>query len=205
MNEARFQYAYISYELGPWNTPPPKKPTDFLAPSYTKNVTLSYAFTSLSYGHNYAADGVESRWEFNDSLTIQKGAHSIKVGGDVSYVPYVDAVASNLNGTFTFGFDTPFDNSAAAKAALCTTPGATNCPKQFTQSATPLLYFLPSTQQAYFLEDAWKARPNLTISAGDSDMTVQRGSAFLNTYTPNKVNPTTNLPLPVIPGEGDPA
>jgi hypothetical protein len=189
VNEARFQYAYISYELGPWNTPLPKKPSDLIDPNYSKNITLSYAFPSLSYGHNYAAVGVESRWQVNDTLTIQKGAHSIKIGADVSYVPYVDASASNLNGTFSFLTDQPFDATSKTTVNL-------SAPHSFTQSAVPLLYYLPSTQQAYFLEDSWKARPNLTINAGIR-YELQRGSPFLDTYTPNPTKP-------VIPYEGNP-
>jgi hypothetical protein len=196
VNEARFQYAYISYELGPWNTPIPTKPTDLINPTYSKNISLSYSFTDLSYGHNYAAVGVESRWQVNDSLTLQKGAHSIKLGADVSYVPYTDASASNLNGTYGFLTDQPFDATAATQNALCTTPTATNCPHTFTQSAVPLLYYLPSTQQAYFLEDSWKAKPNLTLSYGIR-YDLQRGSPFLDTYTPNPSKPT-------IPFEGNP-
>jgi len=197
VNEARFQYAYISYELGPWNTPPPKKPSDFLNPSYAANITVGYVFADFSYGHNYAADGVESRWQVNDTLSIQKGAHSIKIGADVSYVPYTDAVASNLAGTFYFHTDQPYDATPATTGALCPTPTSASCPYQFTQNATPLLYYLPSTQQAYFVEDSWKARHNLTINYG-LRYDLQRGSAFLNTYTPN-----TTL-YPVIPGEGNP-
>jgi Carboxypeptidase regulatory-like domain len=189
VNEARFQYAYISYELGPWNTPIPTKPLDLVDPNYSKNISLSYSFTSLSYGHNYAAVGVESRWQVNDSVTIQKGAHSIKLGLDVSYVPYTDASASNLNGTYGFLSDQPFDGTSATTALL------TN-PHTFTQSAVPLLYFLPSTQTAYFAEDSWKARKNLTISAG-LRYDRQFGSPFLDTFTPNPSHP-------VIPGEGDP-
>jgi hypothetical protein len=198
VNEARFQYAYISYELGPYNTPPPKKPTDFLDPNYAKNITIGYAFASFNYGHTYAADGVESRWQVNDSLTIQKGAHSIKVGGDISYVPYTDAVATTLNGSFSFTVDMPFDNTPATINKLCTTL-TTACPSAFTQNAVPLLYYLPSTQQAYFIQDSWKAKPNLTLNFG-LRYDLQRGSPFLNTYTPI-VNPPA---FPAIPYEGNP-
>ena len=191
VNEARFQYAYISYELGPWGTPPPHHPQDFLSPSYASNITLSYAFPSFSYGHNYAADGVESRWEVNDALSIQAGAHSLKVGADVSYVPYTDAVASNLNGTYTFNQDQPFDGTAAGAAKL--TAGTV---QSFTQSAVPLLYYLPSTQQAYFAEDSWKIKPNLTLNVG-LRYDLQRGSPFLDTYTPSSAKPA-------IPFEGNP-
>ncbi|HEY4354219.1 MAG TPA: carboxypeptidase regulatory-like domain-containing protein [Acidobacteriaceae bacterium] len=191
VNEARFQYAYISYELGPWNTPPPKRPEDFLNPSYAANITVGYTFPSFNFGHTYAADGVESRWQLNDTLSIQRGAHSFKIGGDVSYVPYTDAVASTLNGNYTFNKDQPFDGTAASIAKL--DPATV---QSFSQNAVPLLYYLPSTQQAYFVEDSWKIRPTLTLNFG-LRYDLQRGSAFLNTYTPNPAKP-------VIPFEGDP-
>jgi len=190
VNEARFQYAYISYELGPYGTPIPTKPEQLANPAYSQNVSLSFNFPDLTFGHNYAAVGVESRWEVNDSLTIQKGAHSIKIGGDVSYLPYIDSDDLNLNGTYTFLTDQPFDNTAATEAKL------TN-PYQFTQNAIPQIFYLPSTQQAYFIEDSWRAKSNLTINAG-LRYDLQRGASFLDTYTPNT---TTE---PIIPGEGNP-
>jgi Carboxypeptidase regulatory-like domain len=190
VNEARFQYAYISYELGPYNTPIPTKPEQLANPAYSQNVSLAYDFPDLDFGHNYAAVGVESRWQVNDSLTIQKGAHSIKIGADVSYIPYIDSDDLNLNGTYTFTTDQPFDDTAATTSKLSN-------PYQFTQNAIPQIFYLPSTEQSYFIEDSWKARPNLTINAG-LRYDLQRGATFLDTYTPNT---TTE---PVIPGEGNP-
>jgi TonB dependent receptor len=187
VNESRFQYAYISYELGPYGTPLPKKPSDLVSPSYLANIGTAYQFLSFGYGHNYAAVGVESRWELNDSLTIQKGAHSFKMGFDVSYVPYVDGLASNANGTFTFKNDQPFNPT--------NTSNLTN-PYSFTQFAIPTIYYLPSTQEAFYFEDNWKARKNLTVNAG-LRYERQLGSPFLDTYTPNPAKPT-------IPYEGNP-
>lgn len=188
VNEAHFQYAYISYELGPYGTPVPTHPLDLLNPNYTKNVGVAYSFPDFGYGKNYAAVGVESRWEINDSVTLQKGTHSIKGGFDTSYVPYVDASASNLNGEYFFHTDQVFNPA--------NTTNLTN-PYEFTQSAVPLIYYLPSTQLSFFFEDSWKARTNLTLNYG-LRWDRQYGSPFLDTYTPN----TTTKP--VIPGEGDP-
>ena len=190
VNESRFQYAYISYQLGPWNTPLPKKPADLVDPNYTKNISRAYSFPSFGYGHTYSAVGVEGRWEVNDSLTIQKGAHSFKMGFDVSYVPYTDASASNVNGTYTFNTDQPFDPTSAASLAALTNV------QQFAASAVPRLYFLPSTQEAFYFEDTWKLRPNLTLNGGIR-YERQFGSPFLDTYTPDPSRPT-------IPFQGNP-
>jgi hypothetical protein len=191
VNDARFQYAYISYELGPWATPLPKKPSDLVNPTYTQNVSQAFSFPSFGYGHNYAAVGVETRYELVDTLTIVHGTHQLKLGGDVSYVPYVDASASNLNGEWFFKVDEPFTPPTSTFTPTFSTP-----PYQFTQSAVPLLYYLPSTQQAYFVGDTWKMRPNLTLNYGVR-WERQSGSAFLDTYTPNPAKPT-------IPFEGNP-
>ncbi len=188
VNEAHFQYAYISYELGPYGTPLPTRPTDLVNPNYTKNVSVAYQFPDFGYGHNYAAVGVETRWQVNDSVTVQRGGHSLKAGFDTSYVPYTDASAVNLNGEYFFHTDQPFNPA--------NTSNLTN-PYEFTQSAVPLVYYLPSTQLSFFAEDSWKARPNLTLNYG-LRWDRQYGSPFLDTYTPNT---TTE---PVIPGEGNP-
>ena len=105
-------------------------------------------------------------------------------------------VATNLNGTYTFLVDLPFDGTSATTSTYCPTPTATSCPHSFSQSAVPLLYYLPSTQQAYFLEDSWKVKQNLTINAGIR-YDLQKGSPFLDTYTPNPAKP-------IIPYEGNP-
>jgi len=187
LNDTRFQYSWISYELGPWNTPVPKKPTDLLDPNYTKNVSRGYSFLSFGYGHTYAAVGVESRWELSEALTIQKGAHSFKLGATGAYVPYIDASASNLNGTYTFRTDQPFNPNDVSNLKN---------PYSFTQSAVPLLWYLPSTQEAFFFQDSWKLRPTLTFNYGIR-YERQFGAPFLDTFTPNPA-------YPVIPQEGDP-
>lgn len=187
VNAARFQYAYISYELGPYDTPIPTKPSDLTSPTYTTNVSVGYEFPSLDWGHNYAAVGIETRYELNDTLTWVHGKHEISFGGDGNYLGYIDSSAINLNGTWFFKQDEVFNPT--------NTSNLTD-PYEFTQSAVALVYYLPSTQQAYFIGDTWKTKPNLTLDYGVR-WEMQDGASFLNHYTPNPNEPT-------IPFEGNP-
>jgi hypothetical protein len=187
VNESRFQYAYSSYQLGPYGTTIPKTPNDLLDPKFTTAVGIGYRFPSFSYGETYSAVGVESRWEINDSLSIQKGKHSFKGGFDISYIPYVDASAVNLKGTFTFNKDQPFNPADTAGLTGATT---------FTAALKPLIYYLPSTQTSYYFQDTWKLRSNLSANLGIR-YDRQYGASFLDTLDPSKFTPA-------IPFQGDP-
>jgi len=187
VNAAHFQYAYLSYELGPYDTPIPTKPADLVSPTYTTNVTPGYEFPSFDWGHNYAAVGIETRYELNDTMTWVHGTHQISFGGDASYLGYIDSAAINLNGAWFFKQDEAFNPA--------NTSNLTD-PYEFTQNAVAQLYYLPSTQQAYFVGDTWKTKPNLTLDYG-LRWEMQDGATFLNHYTPNPNKPT-------IPDEGNP-
>jgi hypothetical protein len=186
VNEARFQYAYSSYQLGPYGTTIPKTPNDLLSSQFTSAIGIGYRFPSFSYGETYSAVGIETRWELNDSLSIQKGTHSFKMGFDISYIPYVDASAVNLKGTWTFSKDQPFNPSNTAGLTNATT---------FTAALKPLIYYLPSTQTSYFFQDSWKVRPNLTANLG---MRYDReyGASFLDTLNPANYSPAIPFQVP---------
>jgi hypothetical protein len=187
VNESRFQYAYSSYQLGPYGTTIPKTPDDLLDPKFTSAVGIGYRFPSFSYGETYSAVGIEQRWEINDSLSYQRGKHSLKGGFDISYIPYVDASAVNLKGTFTFGQDQPFNPADTSNLTK---------PTSFTAALKPLIYYLPSTQTSYYFQDIWNLRSNFTASLGVR-YDRQYGASFLDTLDPAKFTPA-------IPFQGDP-
>lgn len=187
VNEARFQYAYSSYQLGPYGTAIPHSPSDLTSASFLNAVGIGYRFPSFSYGETYSAVGIEQRWEVNDSVSIQKGRHAFKMGFDVSYIPYIDSSAVNLKGTYTFSKDQPFDPNNTASLRGATT---------FTAALKPLIYYLPSTQTSYYFQDNWKLRSNLTANLG-MRYDRQFGASFLDTLNPTNFTPT-------IPFQGDP-
>ena len=187
VNEARFQYAYSSYQLGPYGTAIPHSPSDLTSASFLNAVGIGYRFPSFSYGETYSAVGIEQRWQLNDSVSLQKGTHALKAGFDISYIPYVDASAVNYKGTYTFAKDQKFDPTNTSNLTAPTT---------FTAALKPLIYYLPSTQTSYYFQDNWKLRSNLTANLGIR-YDRQFGASFLDTLNPNNFTPR-------IPFQGDP-
>jgi Carboxypeptidase regulatory-like domain/TonB dependent receptor len=162
VNEARFQYAYSSYQLGPSGAPiftqmgvyPPER----LAPLQTQ-----LNFPSFSYGFGYADVGVETRWQWKDDLSIVRGNHTIKLGFDVSRIPFGDDAPNQLKGTYTFAHDHVFDpNNPATLAALAASNDAT----QFTATVPPIYTRADTTVAGLYVQDEWKLRRNLTLNLG---------------------------------------
>src|SRR5205085_4197286 len=162
VNEARFQYAYSSYQLGPSGAPiftqmgvyPPER----IAP-----LQVQLNFPSFSYGFGYADVGVETRWEGKDDLSIVRGKHTIKLGFDVSRVPFGDDAPNQMKGTYTFAHDHVFNpNDPATLAALAASNDAT----QFTATLPPIYTREDTSQVGLYIQDEWKLRRNLTLNLG---------------------------------------
>jgi len=190
VNEVHFQYAYSSYQLGPYNGKIPTDPNELTAPDFSE-ISTGYAFPGFTYGKVYAQVGIEKHIELNDAVSYQHKQHTFKFGGGGIYVPYTDSSALNSQGTFYFATDQVFDpNNPATIAAL------TN-PVLFTASIPPIVTPLPSTQMGFFGQDDWKISPRLSVSLGlryDREF----GSSFMDTLNPADYNPP-------IPYQGDPS
>src|ERR1041385_815878 len=159
VNEFRFQYAYSAYLLGPSGQP---IWTDIgvYTPERLNQLQTILNFPSFSYGFGYASDGIEKRYQFKDDVTLVKGSHVIKFGFDTSRVPFGDDSVLNYQGTYTFGTDqvlNPKDPSTLAKLTGALT---------FTATLPPLYTQVPTTQLAFYLQDEWRLRPDLTLSLG---------------------------------------
>jgi hypothetical protein len=108
-------------------------------------------------------------YELQDSIAITAGKHSMKFGADITQLSIADAIPFNNRGLITYAGG---GSCAAINQAVCSafsnfiddfkgpTPGSIT--KQF---GNPLVN-VPWTQQAYFFQDAWKLRQNLTIDLG---------------------------------------
>lgn len=190
VNEGHFQYAYSSYQLGPYNGTIPTEPSQLTATNFSE-ISTGYVFPSFSYGKIYAQVGIEKHIELNDMFSIQHRGHTFKFGGDGIYVPYVDSSALNSQGTFYFNTDQAFNPDDPSSIAKLTNPVL------FTASIPPIVTNLPSAQLGLFGEDEWKVTPRFDLSLGlryDREF----GSSFMDTLNPKDYSPA-------IPFQGDPS
>ncbi|HEY8188819.1 MAG TPA: TonB-dependent receptor [Pyrinomonadaceae bacterium] len=119
----------------------------------------------------------ETRYEWTDNLTVVKGDHTFKFGGDFAFVRIPSAVFElNFAGLFNFG---EF-NARTLVSSLPNFPGTTTPPPNFTAVQSyglgiPSVYVqgfgnpvskISNRPMAFFAQDSWKMRPNLTLNYG---------------------------------------
>ncbi|HEY2976096.1 MAG TPA: TonB-dependent receptor [Pyrinomonadaceae bacterium] len=118
----------------------------------------------------------ETRYEWTDNLSVVAGNHSFKFGGDFAFVRIPSAVFElNFAGLFNFG-------EFSARTLAPTLPTAPNgqTPPNFTPVQSyglgiPSVYVqgfgnpvskIKNQPMAFFAQDSWKIRPNLTLNYG---------------------------------------
>ena len=128
----------------------------------------------------------ETRYEFTDNVNVVSGSHAFKFGGDIAYVRIPQAIFElNFAGLFNFGGL----GSCTIIPQLCTTPGlppaqgftpvqqyGLGFPANFIQGFGNPVSSIGNKPMAFFAQDSWKIRPNLTLNYGvryDYELTEQ--------------------------------
>jgi Carboxypeptidase regulatory-like domain/TonB dependent receptor len=128
----------------------------------------------------------ETRYEFTDNLNVVHGSHNFKFGGDIAFVRIPQAIFElNFAGLFNFGGL----GACTLVSALCTTPGlppppdftsvqqyGLGFPANFIQGFGNPVSSISNKPMAFFAQDSWKIRPNLTLNYGvryDYELTEQ--------------------------------
>jgi hypothetical protein len=118
----------------------------------------------------------ETRYQYTDNLNIIAGNHTLKFGGDINFIRIPSAIFElNFAGLFNFG-------EFNARTLASTLPTAPNgqAPPNFTPVQSyglgiPSVYVqgfgnpvsrIRNKPLAFFGQDSWKIRPNLTLNYG---------------------------------------
>jgi Carboxypeptidase regulatory-like domain/TonB dependent receptor len=127
----------------------------------------------------------ETRYQWTDNLNVVSGNHSFKFGGDFAFVRIPEAIFElNFAGLFNFS-----GLSATTLAAFPTLPGVGAAPDftpvqqyglgfpgSFIQGYGNPVSKLANKPMAFFAQDSWKIRPNVTLNYGiryDYELTDQ--------------------------------
>jgi hypothetical protein len=127
----------------------------------------------------------ETRYEFTDNVNLVRGNHNFKFGGDVAFINIPQAVFElNFAGLFNFGGL----GACTLIAQLCTLPGplppdftavqqyGLGFPTNYVQGFGNPISSIGNKPLAFFAQDSWKVRPNLTLNYGlryDYELTDQ--------------------------------
>ena len=117
----------------------------------------------------------ETRYEWTDNVNVVAGNHTFKFGGDVAFVRIPSAIFElNFAGLFNFGGLT-----ATTLGAFPTLPGVgappdfspvqqygLGFPTNFIQGFGNPVSKIANKPLAFFAQDSWKIRPNITLNYG---------------------------------------
>ncbi|HRI03487.1 MAG TPA: carboxypeptidase regulatory-like domain-containing protein [Pyrinomonadaceae bacterium] len=114
--------------------------------------TVSDGGTQVFGSTSSSSDRKENRWQFQDTLTYLKGAHTWRFGFDYHHVDTTFIDRFDATGTYSFG-----GNGFVFFIA--------NNPSNFAQNFNTESS-LTNKYQGFFVQDDIKLRPNLTVSLG---------------------------------------
>ena len=183
LNELRFQWAREDrprYYSGP-SLPGQSRPFPDTGIDFGGQYRFGEPFFIPTQDH-------DTRVQFNDNLSLIRGAHSFKIGGEVNRTATSQVFIGFANGRYIFDSVQGFMNyvNIGPKFVECSN-GSTNnngiCPAG-TKITGPLELFLqfagvggktvqqaggqtlPQLEPALFAQDKWQVRPGLTLSYG---------------------------------------
>lgn len=190
VNEFRVNYSRLRVNFG-GGTGGIDTPTN--APQALTNINMPTGFLAFGIPNNLPQARINDNYQFLDNFSVSLGKHSLKMGVDFKRRLTDSNFLPNQNGSFTFRTLTKFFNNTPDTVALAIGPNVIN----FTEF-----------DQAYYFEDSYKVKDNLTLSLGVRYENAGQPINILNQITSKReADPTTaifdqKLPLDqrVFPG-----
>jgi len=189
-NEFRFQYSREdrprpydgprSAALGPNRSDPPKnRPFPDVAMDFVNHFRFGMPFF-------LPIDYYDTRIQLLDNLTLAKGNHIFKVGGEFNRVNSVQTFIGFANSRYIFSSVNGFLSYVADSTYVECSAGGTGtnytCPGAETPTGPVLLYLqqagvdqnvrssgtqeIPQTELAFYIQDSWKPSPRWTVNYG---------------------------------------
>jgi hypothetical protein len=126
----------------------------------SNGIGLTYGTDGHINGLGEGVPGTFDQWTYaaKDVLTKVHGSHTIKLGGEITKLYFLDLAPWNARPTYNFRNLWDFLNDAAAEEQATFNP-LTGAPTDFRKDTRSTLY-------GFFVQDDYKVRSNLTLNLG---------------------------------------
>ncbi len=154
LNELRMSYGRIGFTFG--LRPDTASNPLAIGPTVTINGVQGWGIpTNIPQGRFH------NTYQLQDALSITKGSHSMKVGFDVAQVRVRDAVPFVFYGSYSYQLSSGYTSLGNFMDDFSGTSSASLTKNFGNNIARPTL-----TNQAYYVQDHWKATPSLAVDLG---------------------------------------
>ncbi len=164
VNELRFSAQQIDFTFSPL-------PSTSSSPlEADPNITIP-GLTGTTFGglnSQFPQGRAHDTYQYQDAFSWTVGNHSFKMGADMIHLSVNDTLPFNSIGSITFA-----GGGDCSAIALTTCTGLANFIDNYTgpsgmegKSFGSPFFSFPETLQSYYFQDAWKIRPNLTVTYG---------------------------------------
>jgi hypothetical protein len=180
LNEARFQYGRDNeFQLS--QEPAPGEPTTGLngrPPSVA--ITNVITFGKPNFLERRAFPD-EKRWQYADTVTMTRGNHTIKWGGDINYVTDVNDNLFQEGGAYSYSNIVDFISDFAIPSGKRYS--------SYNQGFGPPAFKFPTTDFNYFVQDDIRVSPRFTLNLG----LRYEYERLPDPQIPNSLEPRTNI------------
>lgn len=152
VNEARFGYGRFNLFFGPRDTS--------LVDSGPQFIFAGLPISTVGLSQSFPQGRIFNNFQFQDTLTHTVGNHTLRFGTDILMQRAKQFVPINTRGTLTFAGD---NNFPAFGNFVDSFSGLTGVAAKVFGAG---LDYPNVTTHAYFINDSWKVRSNLTLNFG---------------------------------------
>ncbi len=197
INEVRFSYGrryYRSFSKGLDQGWPTKLGLKGI-PDDAFPYIIAAGYTNLGNATQDRQQSPIQQYHFLEGVTIVRGRHTIKFGGELRPSKNRDILRASISGKFTFnrGLTGISGNTQTGNAIATMLLGALS---NFDQQATPVLE-RSSTYYGVYVQEDWAARPGLTLNFGlrwEADTPFKDANNRFNSFDPAAINPVSGTP-----------
>lgn len=142
VNQFRTQYSRLR--------PRSNQSSGNLTPAVLVSTSISGATTQVFGSTTNSSDRREDRWQFQDTLTVVAGSHTLRFGGDFQRVDTTFIDRFDATGTYTYSSFVFYNVNSVSRFQ-----------QNFNNTSD-----VKNNYYGFFVQDDWRIRPNLTLSYG---------------------------------------